>query len=190
MATLLGALLVFGLRITDVSIGTVRVILMVRGQRLPSVLLGFLESCIFIFAISRVFKDINEPGNWPKMVAYAAGFATGTFVGMTLERFVASGWILARVVAKETWAALADALRQASFGVTVMHGHGREGETAILFIVAPRRRGSELLRIVRTADPQAFITIDNVQKAIGGYVPHAVAAAQLPAQPAATSVRK
>jgi uncharacterized protein YebE (UPF0316 family) len=171
MELLLGSLLIFVLRITDVSIGTVRVMLMVRGQRLHAVLLGFLESGVFVVAVSQVLKDIGAPGNWPKMLAYAAGFATGTFVGMTLERWIASGSILARIVSKGAATPLAEALRREHFGVTRMRGEGREGELSILFVVAPRRRGDELLKIVSAADPDAFITIDSITDAIGGYIP-------------------
>jgi hypothetical protein len=73
MAAIFGALLIFCLRITDVSIGTLRVLYMVRGRRLMAAVLGLAESGIFIFAVSRVFKgDVTTP----KMLGYAAGFVT------------------------------------------------------------------------------------------------------------------
>ena len=174
MTLFLGSVLIFVLRITDVSIGTVRVMLMVRGQRLHAVLLGFLESAVFVVAVSQVLKDIGAPGNWPKMLAYAGGFATGTFVGMTLERWIASGSIMARIVTKDAAGPLSESLRAAHFGVTRLRGEGREGELSILFVVAPRRRGEELLGIVRAADPDAFVTIESVTHAIGGYIPRVV----------------
>lgn len=175
MPELLGALLIFVLRITDVSIGTIRVILMIRGKRLPVVLLGFLESGIFIFAISRVMAEMGTL----KMVFYAAGFACGTFLGMTLERLVAGGWIIARIVSREHCTALAATLRGEHFGVTMVRGEGREGETGVLFIVTPRRRGDELLELIRKQDPDAFVTIDPVSQAIGGYIPSVVESAAM-----------
>ncbi len=95
---ILGALLIFGLRIVDVSIGTLRTLYMVRGDRLRAVLLAFCESLIWVLAISRIISQVGETAN---LLAYACGFATGTFVGITLERWIASGWILARVVGGE-----------------------------------------------------------------------------------------
>src|SRR3954464_9468369 len=95
MTALLGALLIFCLRILDVSIGTLRVMYMVRGDRKKAVPLAFLESGIWVVAISRIMKQVDNRAN---MLAFAAGFAAGTLVGMTLDRWIASGYVLVRVI--------------------------------------------------------------------------------------------
>src|SRR5689334_22972807 len=142
MHPLLGALLIFSLRIVDVSIGTLRVMYMVRGERARTVPLAFVESGVWVFAISRIFKQVDNPLN---MLAFAAGYAAGTMVGMTLERWIASGYILVRVISgKPEKQDLVAAIRGAGFGVTVLPGQGLGGEQAILFVVALRRRGREL----------------------------------------------
>lgn len=166
---LLGTLMIFALRVTDVSIGSMRVIYMVRGQRLVAALLGFLESGIFIVAISQVLRP---PIEWPKMVGYACGFATGTALGVTVERWIAAGHLMVRIISREKFAELRERLMACGFGVTALNGEGREGQRQILFIVAQRRRGDELLRIVQEIDAQAFVTIDPVSRAIGGHIPH------------------
>jgi uncharacterized protein YebE (UPF0316 family) len=167
------ALLVFFLRILDVPVGTLRVMYMVRGDRAKAVPLAFVESFVWLVAISRVMKNIDSPFS---MVAFAAGFAAGTLVGMTLERWIASGFILARVISDVGKEKLAGELRAAGFGVTLLTGEGREGEQEILFIVTLRRRGEELLDLIRRVDDGAFVTIDPVQKAMGGYLPMSAAA--------------
>ena len=175
MYALLGALLIFSLRIVDVSIGTLRVMYMVRGDRRRTVPLAFLESGVWVFAISRIFKQVDNPLN---MIAFAAGYATGTLVGMTLERWIASGHILVRVISgKSDKEDLVAAIRGAGFGVTVVAGQGRAGEQAILFVVALRRRGRELLDLIERMDDDAFVTVDPVNPAIGGYLPAASAPA-------------
>src|SRR5215217_3030756 len=134
MDALLPALLIFLLRIVDVSIGTLRVMYMVRGERGKTVPLAFLESGVWVFAITRIIKQVDNPLN---MLAFAAGYAAGTMVGMTLERWIASGYILVRVIADSaSKEGLAGAIRAAGFGVTVLPGEGRGGEQAILFVVA------------------------------------------------------
>lgn len=169
LETLLGALLIFCLRITDVSVGTLRVLYMVRGQRLMAAILGLAESGIFIFAVSRVFKgDVTTP----KMLGYAAGFATGTVLGMWAESWIASGTILARIISREYSDDIRYRLGEAGFGVTAVEGQGRDGERLILFVVCPRRRGKELIDLVRSIDATAFVTVDSVNQAIGGYLPH------------------
>jgi uncharacterized protein YebE (UPF0316 family) len=165
MELFLSALLIFALRVCDVSIGTLRTLFTVRGRKYVSASLALAESAIFIFALSRVMKDVNNP---IKMIAYALGFATGNFCGITIERWIGSGTILARIVAKN--AVLLVGLREQGFGVTVTQGEGREGEVALLFVVAPRRRERELLTLIEQLDPNAFVTLDAVHHALGGYL--------------------
>ncbi len=176
MEAILGALLIFFLRITDVSLGTLRVLAMVRGQRLTAALLGLIEASVFIVALSTVFTNLNDP---LRMIGYACGFACGTALGMTLEGWIASGWILTRIISRDGAPDLLGKLRQHGFGVTAVRAHGRDGEVLVLFVASPRRRGAQLLELARNADPRAFITIDPIQRAINGYLPHAVAAASV-----------
>jgi uncharacterized protein YebE (UPF0316 family) len=169
MSLLLGALFIFILRVTDVSLGTLRVIYTVRGKRVKAFALGFMESGLFIIAITLVIGQVDV--HWFKMLAYASGFATGSFMGITVERWIGSGWIIARIISREHGQAMRQRLRDDNFGVTVVRGEGREGEIQILFIVAPRKRGQRLLQLVREVDLRAFITIEPVSQAIGGYIP-------------------
>jgi uncharacterized protein YebE (UPF0316 family) len=173
------ALLIFALRIGDVSIGTLRMLYAMRGRRVLAAVLGLVESGVFIFAISSALT--GAAADPLKMVGYAAGFAAGTFVGMTVEGWIASGTILARIISRQQSPELADALRGEGFGVTTVEGRGKELDVLILFVVAPRRRGKDMLRLVTRVEPTAFVTIDPVSEARGGYVPHLVAP---------TSVRK
>ena len=173
MTLFLGALQIFLLRVCDVSIGTIRVIFAMRGMRWLASGLALCESAIFVTAISRVFKGPTDP--W-KMLGYALGFAAGTFAGITIEKWIGSGTILARIITKPPPQPLAQALRDAAFGVTVTPGEGREGEVAVLFVVAPRRRTNELLHAIRVHESEAFVTLDSVNHAEGGYVTSAASA--------------
>src|SRR5436305_850946 len=139
---LLGALKIFALRVLDVSIGTVRVLFAMNGRRWVAAGLGLIESGIFVVAIAGVFSDLHNP--W-KMAGYAAGFATGTFLGISIEQWIGSGTIMARILSRTATAALSTALRERGFGVTVLSGEGRAGEIHVLLILAPRRRTHELL---------------------------------------------
>jgi uncharacterized protein YebE (UPF0316 family) len=168
MEPLLGALLIFFLRLCDVSLGTLRTLYVVRGDRLRAVPLAFVESLIWIIAIARIMKEVTN-GNYFNMLAYAGGFAAGCYVGITIERWIASGWILIRVITRDD--DLTEAIRARDFGVTEVQSEGRHGEQSLLFIVAPRRRSKELLEIVRAKDEGAFVTCDAVNTAMGGYLP-------------------
>jgi len=170
------ALMIFCLRIADVSIGTIRVIYTVRGNRLVSFCLGILESGIWIFAISRCMVYINRGDPWA-IVGWSIGFGAGTASGITLDKWLARGSVLIRVITQHAQAhPLRTAIMANGFGVTALRGEAREGEIRLLFVMAPRKRAKELLAIVQKVDPHAFITVDPVSEAIGGYVPVATEA--------------
>jgi uncharacterized protein YebE (UPF0316 family) len=161
-------LLVFVLRITDVSIGTMRVLYTVRGRRLIAACLGFMEAGVFIVAISRVFKHIDNPLS---MLGYAAGFAVGTILGITVEKWIAAGSVLLRVISRDQSAQILAAMRQRRFGVTSINGEGRNGPVLILFLVIQRKRATEAMRLIEDIDPEAFVTTEAIGEARGGYLP-------------------
>ena len=170
METLLGALLVFLLRLVDVPLSTVRVVMMVRGQRRAATILAFFEALVWILAVSQVFARLSSPLS---MLAFAAGFASGTALGMTLEAWFAPGQVLIRAILRGDAGPLLEKLRSRGFGVTLVRGEGLEGEVPILFIVVPRRRAEEVLELIQAESPRAFVTVEAVQRAIGGHLPAA-----------------
>ena len=88
-------ILIFFARIIDVSMGTLRIIMVGRGLRTISSLLGFMEVFIWLIAISQVLQNLHGIIHY---VAYSAGFASGTFVGMTIERRLTFGLYLVRII--------------------------------------------------------------------------------------------
>jgi uncharacterized protein YebE (UPF0316 family) len=125
------------------------------------------------------------------MVGWAAGFATGTVVGISIEQWIASGSILVRCISRNHALRLRELLHSEGFGVTAVQGQGRDGNVLVIFVVAARRRGGELLKIIDAIDPEAFITIEPVSRAIGGWVQLATARSERSTAPtAAASMRK
>lgn len=169
MEGIIGALIIFVLRICDVSVGTMRVMFTVRGLRIQAMTLGFIEAGIWILAVRQVFDQLD---NWWNIVGYAGGFAAGTFVGITIERWIGSGWVLLRVISVNKYEELITALRNAHFGTTAVAAQGKNGPVQILFVVAKRKRGQEALNLICEIDRGAFVTIDSVTPAVGGYLPH------------------
>ena len=162
METLLGFFAIVGLRLVDVSLGTLRIILLTRGSRWRSGAIGFFESLTWVTAASIVLRDLDDP---LRMIAFAFGFAAGTVLGASLERVLAIGTAVVHAVSPGTGASTAEALRAAGFRVTVLDGEGRDGEVRMAFTVVPRRRSREVLDIVRRADPGAFVTVEDVRAA-------------------------
>jgi len=154
---LLTALGIFALRILDVSIGTLRITYLVRGQRLIAGGLSFFESLVWLTAAAQVITSLDAP---IKFVAYAAGYATGTVLGVSIERWIAAGNTLLRVVTPVSSAAVDVPLRNAGFYVTSLNAQGRDGDVRVLFTVLPRRKVPDALRIVRATSPNAYVTLE------------------------------
>jgi uncharacterized protein YebE (UPF0316 family) len=174
MDLFLAALLIFSLRLVDVSLGTIRIVLLTRGEAWKAGAVGFFESMTWVFAVSQVLRDLDDP---VRMVGFAAGFAAGTFLGVLIERWLAMGNRIVRVIAPVDTPQAADALRAAGYAVTVLNGEGLSGDVRLAFTVVPRRRLKEVLRIIETVNPKAFVTFEQIRLAPGAYR-------------AATSVRK
>jgi len=153
-------LMIFCLRICDVTLDTLRIIFMTKGYRNLAPVIGFFEILIWITAISRTMQNLNN--NWLYYIAYAGGFATGNYVGMLVDEKLAIGHELIRVISRTGSDVMAIALRSAGFGVTTIKAFGMEGEVEILFVVVNRKNLKNAIEIIQKHNPNAFFTIENV----------------------------
>jgi len=152
--TLVTGLIIFAARIADVSLGTVRVIVTVQGRSVIAFFLGICELLIWIAVVSTVIQKINAQ---PLLALfYAFGYATGNVVGINLERKLALGFIILRVITRSAGKSLADRIRAKGQPVTVFRGEGMRGPVDELYIACRRRELKRLLGIVKAEDPDAF----------------------------------
>jgi uncharacterized protein YebE (UPF0316 family) len=158
-------LMVFLARIGDVSLATMRIMLLMSGRRQIAPLLGFLESLIWIMAIGQIIRSVNSPLAY---IAYAAGFGTGTYVGMWLEGRLALGKVIVRVITRRDATELIKVLMQSRFGFTNIVAEGRRGNVNVIFSVVRRKDLPELVQLIEAHNPNAFYTIENVRYASNG----------------------
>jgi len=155
-------LAIFLARITDVSLGTVRTIAVVKGRILIASLLGFVEVLIWVIAVSNVVTRLDQPLN---LVAWAAGFAVGNAVGIFIERKLALGDVVMRVISRGQGAEVAEKLRHLGQRVTEFEGKGRSGPVQLLYLVMDRVDADRVERISRTIDPDAVVVTEDVRHA-------------------------
>ena len=156
------------MRICDVSLGTVRLIFLTRGQKYYAAALGFVEVTIFLIAISEVIRGVGN--NWLYIFAYAGGFATGNIIGVMLEERIAMGYSLVRVFTHKRGFEVAEALRNADFGATEISGQGRDGTVYIVETFVRRRDLAAVRKLVCDVDPKAFLVVDEARSLFQGYV--------------------
>lgn len=147
--------LIFFARIFDVALGTLRTIVTVQGRTVNAFFLGIAEVVIWIVVVSAVVNQIKES---PVLIVfYALGFASGNVVGILVERKLALGNIVLRIISAKRGNAMANELRAAGQPVTVFVGEGMQGPVKELYVVCRRRDMKRLLSIVNNIDSAAFI---------------------------------
>lgn len=168
MEVILWATLIFFLRVVNATLGTVRMLLMIRGQKLLSVLTGILETLSYVVAIGKVIQNLNNPWN---ILGYCGGFATGTLIGMALEERLALGFAVVRIVSTHKGREIADAVRKEGYGATEMRGKGRSNMVNIINVVVKRKDAPSVLAIATEIDEKAFVTVEEPKSIYRGYLP-------------------
>jgi uncharacterized protein YebE (UPF0316 family) len=164
--TIGNALLIFVMRITDVSMGTVRTTMIMRGQRKYAAMIGFVEVSIWVVAISRVMTHLDTIWN---IFAYSGGFAMGTLLGMYIEDKLAIGHSNIQIISLTKGPVIADMLRDNGYGATEMVAEGRSGPVSIITVVAPRKQVANVIRLINEIDATTFVTVEDARKVVRGY---------------------
>lgn len=163
----LGALLIFSLRVLGISISTVRVLLMTRGTKLASAVLGFFEVLVYAVAIGKVVQDLS---NLPYLFSYCFGFSVGTLLGMWIEERMAIGYATIHVISHDHGHEIAKALREAGYGATESRAHGKDGYVAAVQTVVRRRDIVDASAVIGQTAPDAFVTIEETRRVEHGYL--------------------
>ena len=157
-------LLICMARVIDVSLDTIRVIMVAKGYRQMAPFIGFFQVLIWIITITRIMAYLEI---WTAYIGYAGGFAIGTYVGMKLEEKLALGYELIRVITSADATKLINELINKGYRLTFVNGEGRNGKVGILFIVERRKIIKDIIQIIKTLNPNAFYTIEDV-RFVGG----------------------
>lgn len=139
------AVLIFALRIVDVSLGTLRTLSVVRGRVRASMIFGFVEVLVWSLAITQVFVG-KAP--MPVLIGYAAGYAAGNAVGIYLEQRFARRRVVFTLLTGET-SAVAEACREIDPSLKV-----RETGEAV-HVTGCKTYAGRIVRRVRELDPDA-----------------------------------
>ncbi|MBC8204753.1 DUF2179 domain-containing protein [bacterium] len=156
--------LIFSARIIDVTIGTVKIILISKGMKILPPLLGFFEVLIWLLAIGQIMQNLTNPVNY---LAYALGFAIGTYVGIHVEAKLAMGISLVRVITSREGHELVKHLRENGNIITSINAQGNHGDVIVLFTVVKRKNLKDTINTIKKFNPNAFYTVEDV-----GFVSH------------------
>lgn len=153
-------LLIFLARIMDVSIGTVRIIVVSRGNRMVAPILGFFEVLIWVVVISNIIQQLNSAVAY---IAYAGGFAAGNYVGLWIEAKLAIGINLVSIITSSTADDLMNTLHEKGFGATVVNAKGRDNDVNIIYTIVKRKEVTSVVNMIKKLYPDAFYTIEDIR---------------------------
>ena len=153
-------ILIFLARLTDVSLSTLRIVLVTMGKRNIAPLIGFIEAFIWLLAIGQIMQNLT---NIMSYLAYAGGFATGTYLGMWLEQRIALGMVMVRVITGKTADDLVLTLKETNYRFTHLKAEGKYGDVGVVFSIVKRKSLPKFLHLINTHNPNAFYTIENIR---------------------------
>lgn len=166
---ILVVIIIFVAKIIEVTVATLRQILVVKGYRKISVLLALVEIFLWITIASKVILTLHD--NVWNGVAYVFGFAAGVYFGSIIEEKLAFGILLVQTITSDAKAVeIAAALREKNFGVTTVDASGKTDKRKIVMIYANRRGSEEIRKAILEIDPSAMIVTNDVAKLFGGYI--------------------
>lgn len=169
ISPILVCLLVCAAKIVEITIQSLKTCMMVKGQRLKAAGLGFIECTIWGLVISTLIGTLGD--NLLLLVFYCIGYATGLFLGSTLESKIALGTSNLELIASdESTAKITAYLKENDRGYTVFEGHGSKEKMNMIFVVLPRKETPRVLKEIRkSCDNQVFVAVSEVSKYAGGY---------------------
>jgi len=155
-------LLIFFARIFDVSLGTLRIVMIAKGQKRIAPFLGFFEVLVWLIAIGRIMQNLD---NWICYIAYAGGYATGNYIGMLIEEKLAVGIVQLQIITGSESGQLINALKVAGYGITHQNAVGGSSgnSVSVIYSVVLRNDINKVVSIIHKFDPNAFYSIGDVR---------------------------
>jgi len=170
--------LIFLARIMDVSLGTIRIIFVSRDLKYFAPFVGFFEVLIWLLVIRQIM--LSDGNNTACIIAYAAGFASGTFVGMYIENLLSFGRVLIRVITRKEAGELVEYLKSSGYGLTCVDATGATGPVKLVFSVVERHDIPRIVEIIKRFNPNAFYTIEDVRFVSENVLPFRIKASRNP----------
>jgi uncharacterized protein YebE (UPF0316 family) len=147
-------------RIIDVSLGTLRIILVSKGAKKLAPVLGFFEILIWLVAIGQVMQNLTNVYNY---FAYALGFALGNYVGIIIEHKIALGMVVLRVITRHEATKLIDFFKKSDYGITILEANDGYEPVSVIFTIIKRSNLPVIVTNIKKYNPGAFYSVEDVR---------------------------
>lgn len=159
-------LIIIAINITYVSMFTLRMILVLKGQKMLASLLSMAEVFVYLMGLSIVLDNLDKPLN---ILAYCIGWGTGVYLGSKIEEILALGYVTVQIVLDSAEIGVATSLRDKGYGVTHWLAEGRDGKRLVMQVLAKRSNEKKLLQTIESLSPKAFVISYEPKTFKGGF---------------------
>lgn len=167
MVLFLLCLKIFIARLIDVSLGTFRTIMTVKGKDLSAALIGIVEITVWFLVVKEALNTENN--SYFIVLSYALGFSIGTFIGGKISRLFIKSNLEVQVVLSNRDDKIVEIIRKEGYGVTAIDVKGAKSEKYMLYIQIRDKSLQKLKDIVKSLDKDAFIVVNETKYVENGY---------------------
>ena len=160
--------LIFCSRVVDVTLGTLRIVFISQGRKKLAPIVGFFEILVWLVAMGQIFSNLT---NFIYYIAYAGGFAMGNYVGLIVEGKISLGLLSLQLILRENPEKLVNILKEQGYSITTMTAEGPKGLVKMVLLVIKRKNLRNILETIRSNNPKAFISVEQVKSVSGGNFP-------------------
>ena len=165
-------LFIFSFKIMQVTVGTLRIILISKGFRKHGTIFSFFEVFLWVFVASQVIIGLTEAPI--KGIVYSIAFTIGVYVGSRIENHIGMGQVLIQaIVPMENAFTLAEAMRERGYAVTTIEAQGRDSQKMVLWIFANRKGCKKISEEIHNLDNTAMIITNDISALRGGMIGNA-----------------
>ncbi len=159
--------LIFFARIIDVSLGTIRTVIVVKGKNFLGSILGFIEVTVWFLVVEKALTSANS--NVFVIISYSLGFAVGTYVGGIISKKFINTKYEVQVITDYNVQKMITMIRNANYALSILKLEGKNKNKYMLFIEVDSKHFSLLNRIIKSVDEHAFIVVNETMFVHNGY---------------------
>lgn len=167
MELLILCIKIFLTRVLDVSLGTVRTIVTIKGKAFLAATIGFIEVLIWFLIVREALS--GDSNSIFVALAYAGGYATGTLIGSFLSEIFIKGNLGIQVVLSSRNDQVIKDLRSNGYGVTVINGSGKDEEKYLLILQIEKHTLKQTIKDIKNLDQDAFIVVQETKLVQNGF---------------------
>lgn len=158
--------IIITINVVYVSLYTLRMIFVIKGQRVLASLLSLGEVFVYIIGLGIVLKNLDN--NW-NIAAYCVGYGLGVYIGSIIEEYLALGYVTVQVTVDCVESETPSLLREYGYGVTSWLADGKDGQRLMMQVLAKRCNERKLINILDQLCPKAFIVSYEPKNFQGGF---------------------